>query len=228
MKTLSLVIPVYNAQDRLDAIVGRVDALKACAAACGYALVETIAVDDGGDPPLTRKPGWEDVVVLRNDLNRGKGFSVRRAALAARGEFVLMSDVDEAAPLTEFPKLAAAMSDDAWMVCGQRRGRAGMPPLRKVLAGVFAMLVRFAGGRGVRDTQCGFKLFRMSSMRAVFEAQKIDRFAFDVELVARTRRMGGRVRSARIEWRHCGSPSSLRVLKDGSRMLLDLLRIRFG
>ncbi|MCQ2389245.1 MAG: glycosyltransferase [Kiritimatiellae bacterium] len=228
MKTLSLVVPVYNAQDLLDAIVGRIGALKACAAACGYALVETIVVDDGGEPPLTRKWNGENVVMLRNDPNRGKGFSVKRAALAAKGEFVLMSDVDESAPLTEFPKLAAAMADDAWMVCGQRRGRAGMPVLRKVLARVFALLVRFAGARRVRDTQCGFKLFRMSAMRPVFEAQKIDRFAFDVELVARAQRMGGRVCSARIEWRHGGRPSSLKVFKDGLRMLLDLPRIRFG
>ncbi len=228
MKTLSLVVPAYNAQAQLDSLLGHLDGFRACAAASGYALQETIIVDDGSEPPLRRPPVLPNLVLLRNERNRGKGYSVRRGMMSAKGEFALMTDVDEAAPLTEFTKLAAAMGDDTWIVCGQRRGRQGMPPSRKILARVFAFLVRFAGVRRVRDTQCGFKLFRLEPMRPLFARQRIERFAFDVELIARAQRAGGRVSSARIEWRHGAAPSSLRLMKDGPRMLLDLIRAVFG
>ena len=64
----------------------------------------------------------------------------------------------------------------------------------------------------------------VEQMRAVFEAQRIERFAFDVELIKRVRRAGGSVVEAPVAW-HGGRRSSLRVLRDAPRMLWDLLRI---
>ena len=99
-----------------------------------------------------------------------------------------------------------------------------MPLRRRILSRLFHALVWLAGVRGIQDTQCGFKLFRMEQMRAVFEAQRIERFAFDVELIKRVRRAGGSVVEAPVAW-HGGRRSSLRVLRDAPRMLWDLLRI---
>ena len=225
MKTLSLVIPVYNAPDLARAAADHVSELAACAASCGFELVETIFVDDGSAPPLTLPQTGDTSVptrVLRQPANRGKGAAVRVGALAAKGDWVLMSDVDLSAPLTEFANLAPHA--DAWMACGSRYGRAGMPLRRRVLSRLFHALVWLVGVRGIQDTQCGFKLFRMDKMRPVFEAQKIERFAFDVELVKRVRRAGGTVAEVPVAW-HGGRRSSLRVLRDAPRMLWDLLRI---
>ena len=225
MKTLSLVIPVYNAPDLARAAADHIPELAACAASCGFELVEAIFVDDGSAPPLTLPQTGDTPVptrVLRQPANRGKGAAVRAGALAAKGGWVLMSDVDLSAPLTEFANLAPHA--DAWMACGSRYGRAGMPLRRRVLSRLFHALVWLVGVRGIQDTQCGFKLFRMEKMRPVFEAQKIERFAFDVELVKRVRRAGGTVAEVPVAW-HGGRRSSLRVLRDAPQMLWDLLRI---
>ena len=110
MNSLSLVIPVFEAGPLLGSILGHVAKLKATAAESGFELVETIVVDDGGMPPVDKTafgaPGDVEFSVLRNDRNRGKGYSVRRGALAAKGAWVLMSDVDESAPLEQFAELA--------------------------------------------------------------------------------------------------------------------------
>lgn len=214
-------MPVYNAPDLARALVARLPELARSAGSCGFELIETILVDDGSVMPLDVAIS-SDVLILRNDPNRGKGFSVKRAALAAKGAWVLMSDVDLSAPFTEFTKLAA--ESDAWMVCGSRYGRPGMPLCRRVLSRVFHLLVRLMGVAGVHDTQCGFKLFRMDEMRPVFEAQRIERFAFDVELIRRVCRAGGVVKEIPVVW-HGGKRSSLRVFRDAPRMLLDLFRI---
>ena len=223
MKTLSLVIPVYNAPDLARAATAHIPELASCAKACGFELTETIFVDDGSVPPLERS-GTDSlpIRILRQPENRGKGAAVRVGALAAKGEWVLMSDVDLSAPLTEFANLAPHA--DAWMTCGSRYGREGMPLRRRILSRLFHALVWLAGVRGIQDTQCGFKLFRMEKMRPVFEAQRIERFAFDVELIKRVRRAGGSVVEAPVAW-HGGRRSSLRVLRDAPRMLWDLLRI---
>ena len=228
MKTLSLVVPVYNAPDLVRTLVARIPELKTAAGACGFRLVEAVLVDDASRPQLDASSvqGSAEgvpVVLLRNDVNRGKGFSVRRGALAARGGWVLMSDVDLSAPFSEFVRLAAHA--DAWMVCGSRHGRPGMPVRRRLLSRLFHVFAWLAGVRGVQDTQCGFKLFRMKEMRRIFEIQRIERFAFDVELVRLVRRAGGSVVEVPVLWRG-GPRSSLNVLRDAPRMLYDLFRIR--
>lgn len=226
MKTLSLVIPVYNAPDLARAAVGHIPELAACAASCGFELAEAIFVDDGSTPPLDLarmgEPPVRPVRILRLPANRGKGAAVKAGALSAKGDWVLMSDVDLSAPLTEFASLAPHA--DAWMVCGSRYGRAGMPLNRRMLSRMFHAIVWLVGVRGIQDTQCGFKLFRMEKMRQIFEAQRIERFAFDVELIKRIRRVAGSIAEVPVAW-HGGKRSSLRVLRDAPRMLWDLLRI---
>lgn len=225
MKTLSLVIPVYNAPDLARAVVVHLPELATCATDFGFELVEAIFVDDGSAPPLgldgTGESSVPSVRILRHPANRGKGAAVRTGALAAKGDWVLMSDVDLSAPLTEFASLARHA--DAWMVCGSRYGRAGMPFRRRILSRLFHALVWLVGVRSIQDTQCGFKLFRMDKMRPIFEAQRIERFAFDVELVKRVLRAGGTVAEVPVAW-HGGKRSSLRVLRDAPRMLWDILR----
>lgn len=224
-RTLSLVVPVYDAPDLARALVARLPELERTARACGFALVESIFVDDGSPAPLAAAlpgGGGRRLVVLRLASNRGKGAAVRRGALAAKGAWVLMSDVDLSAPFAEFARLAPFA--DAWIVCGSRYGRPGMPLARRLLSRVFHWIVQALCRTGVEDSQCGFKLFRMDAMRAVFAAQRIDRFAFDVELIRRARRAGGTVKEVPVAWRG-GKRSSLRVFRDAPRMLWDLLRI---
>ena len=224
MKSLSLVIPVYDAEGLLKRILAHVPLLAESAKASGFFLCEVVVVDDCSAVPVDLdrcRPDSGDatpVVLLRNGRNRGKGFSVRRGALAAKGDWVLMSDVDESSPLSEFSVLAPFCGNA--MVCGSRRGGEDMRPVyRRLLSRLFNMLA----GTGVDDSQCGFKLFNMSLMRPVFERQRICRFAFDVELILNA----PSVASVHVKWQG-RRRSSLKVWRDAPQMLWDLVRIRIG
>ena len=222
MRQLSLVIPVYGAVEMLRGILAHVPDLRRVAAECGFDLVETVVVDDGSPQPIDGaefgSPGGLPLVMMRNGRNCGKGYSVRRGALAAKGGWVLMSDVDESAPLTEFAALAPFA--DRAIACGSRRcGGDVRPFLRRVLSRLFNALT----GTGLKDSQCGFKLFNMSLMRPVFASQRTERFAFDVELIHKA----PSVAEVPVRWR-CGGRSTLKVWRDAPRMLWDLIRIRLS
>ena len=225
MKSLSLVIPAYNAGGLLKRILSHVHLLASAAVEVGFSLQEVIVVDDGGNVPVildeestAAVPAGVGLRLLRNERNFGKGFSVRRGALAAKGDWVLMSDVDESAPLTEFSALAPFCENA--IVCGSRKGGTDIRPLhRRLLSMVFNSLT----GVGVEDSQCGFKLFNMTLMRSVFERQRIRRFAFDVELISNA----PSVASVHVKWQG-RRRSSLKVWRDAPRMMWDLIRIRCG
>ena len=215
MRRLSLVIPVYGPDELLQRILAHVPDLREVAHGAGFELVETVVVDDGNATPLSVPGDAGGISILRNERNRGKGYSVRRGALAAKGEWVLMSDVDESTPLTEFAALAAFA--ECGIVCGsRRRGKDGRPIHRRLLSRIFNLLTF----TGLSDTQCGFKLFNMPLMRQAFESLRTERFAFDVELIRRA----PSVAEVPVVWRG-GRRSSLKVWRDAPRMLWDLALI---
>jgi dolichyl-phosphate beta-glucosyltransferase len=229
---LSVVIPAYNEALRLGATL---QAVQEFLASRSYAT-ELILVDDGSTdstPAVFREfQSRYPARVLRNEPNRGKGFSVRRGVLEARGELVLFSDSDLSAPIEETNKLLAALeSSGADAAVGSRalqRHLVGVhqPWHRETAGRIFNLLVRAITGLKIRDTQCGLKVFRRASTRRAFELQRAERFGFDPELLFLIERLGGKIVEVPVRWND-NPATKLRFLHDSASMFLDLLTLRW-
>ena len=231
--SLSIVVPVYKEATRLPASLESIHAFVQNAAGL---TVEVIFVDDGSPDNSTEviaafaeRHGLANFRQIRYTPNRGKGYAVKTGILAATGDLILMSDTDLSTPLEDFSKLKAAIDAGADVACGSRAvagAHIGVkPPLRRRISSrVFNLLVRMAGVHGIRDTQCGFKLFRTAAAQAIFKTLRTERFAFDVEMIARARKLGYRLVEVPVEWNYSDN-STVRLLSSGSRMLLDIILI---
>ena len=223
---LSIVIPAYNEAGRIAQLRWR--------QFCNYTrgkdfTVETIVVDDGStDKTVEVASAQAGVRVLRNERNRGKGYSVRHGVLEARGELVLFTDADLSAPIEEADKLLAAMeSSRADAVVGSRalqRELIGVhqSPFREWGGRFFNLLVRIFTGLKIHDTQCGFKLFRRETTRHAFELQRVERFGFDPEILFLIQRLGGKVVEVPVRWNH-NPATKVHYLRDSLHMTLDLV-----
>ena len=226
---LSIVIPAYNEAGRI------VSSLKAIQ---DYAQgkncpVEIIVVDDGStDNTVEIASAEAGVRVLRNQGNRGKGFSVRHGVLEARGKLILFTDADLSAPIEEAEKLLAAMeSSHADAVVGSRALQreligAHQSLFREWGGRFFNLLVRIFSGLKIYDTQCGFKLFRSRTTRRAFELQRVDRFGFDPEILFLVERLGGKVVEVPVRWNH-NPATKVHYLRDSLHMTLDLVVLRW-
>ncbi len=230
---LSVVIPAYNEALRVGSTLEKVQQYLQTR---NYET-ELILVDDGSsdDTPQILEEArhqFSGMRVLRNEPNRGKGYSVRRGVLEARGQLVLFTDADLSAPIEEANKLiAVAESEQADAVVGSRaleRRLIGVrQPLYRDLSGrVFNVLVRAFTGLKLRDTQCGFKLFRRATTRRAFELQRVERFGFDPELLFLIRRLGGKVLEVPVRWND-NPATKVHFLRDSTRMFLDLVLLRW-
>jgi glycosyltransferase involved in cell wall biosynthesis len=224
---LSVVLPAYKEGHRIRATVDVVR--EFCMRECTE--WEVIVVDDGSnDGTSASLVGVPGVRCLRNDMNRGKGFSVRRGVLEARHDAVLFSDVDLSTPIEEALHLHEAIAAGADVAIGCRRRDAGKvltrTPLRRLMAAVFRMLVKVIVIRGFHDTQCGFKMFRMESARSLFPLQRLERWGFDVELLYIAKRKGLKIASIPVAYRE--SPESRLSPWTPFTMVRDLLHIRWN
>jgi glycosyltransferase involved in cell wall biosynthesis len=235
LETLSIVVPVYNEDRRLPILFEAlaVDSRQEIPLA-GLELVEVLVVDDGSTDRTqelldARASVDARLRVVRLEGNRGKGAAVRAGVLAARGEYVLVTDVDLSTPLTELDKLVDAIRAGNDLAIGSRglpssQIAVHQPPHREWMGKTFNSLLRLATGMPYRDTQCGFKLFRLDRTRVLFEIQLIEGFAFDAELCLNASRLGLAVAEVPVLWRD-NRDTKVRIVQSSMRMTLDLIRL---
>ncbi|MGA2193285.1 MAG: dolichyl-phosphate beta-glucosyltransferase [Nitrospirota bacterium] len=232
MIELSVVIPAYNEENRILPTIKKIhEYLKT-----KKVEFELLVVDDGStDRTVEIARGatafLPSLSVMENGVNRGKGYSVRNGFLNTRGKFVLFSDADLSTPIEELDKFLAEAERGADVVIGSRAMSCShilrRQPLHRVLMGkAFNRLVRAFAVKGISDTQCGFKLLRRSACEGIIRAQRIDGFAYDVELLFLASRNRLRTKEVPVTW--ANSPASkVRVLEDSFKMFLDVIRIRW-
>jgi dolichyl-phosphate beta-glucosyltransferase len=226
---LSIVIPAYNESRRLGPSLRRVvDYLRQSGTE-----YEVLVVDDGSTDGTAEVAGAfaaEGVRVLRQDVNRGKGAVIKVGVLASRGREVLLLDADLSTPIEDIEKLRPRLAD-AEVVLGSRSVEGSdilthQPFYRELMGRTFNFIIQIVGVRGLRDTQCGFKLLDGDVARRLFAELQIQRFAYDVELVWLARRHGYRVVEVGVRW--ADSPSSkVNPLTDSSRMFWDVMALRW-
>jgi dolichyl-phosphate beta-glucosyltransferase len=172
----------------------------------------------------------QGVRVVRHERNRGKGAAVRTGLLASRGRKVLISDADFSTPIEEVEKLERSLQDGTPLVIGSRgladsQIRERQPFYREMMGRTFNLLIRLFGVRGIRDTQCGFKLARGEEGRRIASELKIEGFAWDVEMIWLARRRGYGIAEVGVVW--VNSPDSrVDPIRSSFSMLRDVITMR--
>src|SRR5690606_13949319 len=124
------------------------------------------------------------------EKNQGKGHAVGKGIEASCGEYILFTDADHSTPIEDLDKLLKAMkSDGVDIAIGSRYLKGSDVKIRQsrfrvVMARLGNLLIRLFLIRGIRDTQCGFKLFKHNVAREIFSRQKVKRWGFDMEVLA--------------------------------------------
>jgi len=228
----SIVIPAYNESARIG---GTMEKILAFSARSGW-RAEILIVNDGSDDDtaqIVRQHAAANPAVrlIENPGNHGKGYSVRNGVLHAQGQVILFSDADLSSPIEESTALFAALAAGADVAIGSRWLRSELQtqrqPLHRQLYGrIFNLLLRLILGLHYKDTQCGFKAFTRRAALTIFPLQKIERWGFDPEILYLARKFGFRVKEVPVRWAH-REGTRLNPLRDGMRMLWEMLKIRW-
>lgn len=234
---LSLVVPVYNEGDRITSSLDRLQAFRAGLPRPS----ELILVDDSSEAATgALLDGFAranpSVTLLRNEENRGKGFSVSRGMLEARGAYRVFLDANLAYPPSEVSKVLRDLEAGADVAIACRvlpESRYLMSPsffsylyTRHVMSRVYNALVRLVLIQGVLDTQAGLKGFTARAAGVIFPRISIPRFGFDVEALFIARKHGLTIQQTAVDFRYDEEATTVKFAQDAARMARDLYRIR--
>jgi dolichyl-phosphate beta-glucosyltransferase len=237
---LSLIIPVYNAADQLPATLDSVDAF----ASLYPGSVEVLFVDDHSSEvetqlileDFTQRRGYARL--LRNPRNQGKGFSVTRGMLAARGKYRVFTDVDLAYPLDEVHKIVRELEGGSDIAIACRvlpESRYMMSPsffhylyTRHLMSRMFNKVVQKFLLPGILDTQAGLKGFSASAAQLCFSRSTIPGFGFDIECLYIAQQHGLSIKQTAVNFRYDDEPTTVRFARDSRRMLVDIWEVRMN
>jgi glycosyltransferase involved in cell wall biosynthesis len=230
---LSVVIPVYNEEDRISRALSEVaQYLRRRRERCELIVVNDGSVDRTHEVLREVCCDIPEAKVVSFPSNHGKGFAVRSGALEAKGEYILFSDADLSAPIAEVDRLLRPLAEGYDVVIGSRALKrewiaVRQSSAREAAGKLFNRFLRTVTGLPFRDTQCGFKAFRREAARRLFRMQTIDGFGFDPEILYLARKLGYRVLEVPVHWAH-DENSKIRLARDGARMAVDVFKIRWN
>jgi dolichyl-phosphate beta-glucosyltransferase len=235
---LSLVIPVYNAADQLPITLDAVDRFVSLRTS----RTEVLFVDDCSSEVETQlileefARQHDYARVLRNASNRGKGYSVTRGMLAARGRHRVFTDVDLAYPLDQVHRIVDELASGADVAIACRvlpESRYLMSPTffhylytRHLMSRAFNRVVQAFILPGILDTQAGLKGFTAEAAQLCFSRATIPGFGFDIECLYVAQRFGLAIKQTAVHFRYDDEPTTVRFARDSSRMLQDIWQVR--
>lgn len=239
--SISLLIPCYNEETNIQK--GVLDKIgnytKNDSRFC-----EVIIVDDGStdnsktiirDKYLTEFPKFR--IVKGN--HQGKAFAIIKGIKAAKGQYVMFSDIDLATPIEEAEKLINEIGEGYPIVIGSRNtNREGAPLSRKIMS-LGSILVKnlIFGLKGIKDTQCGFKMFDkntalhiISRLRVFYNEKEIKGSSvsagFDLEFLFLSTKLNYKIKEVPVTWKHVET-KNVNFFKDSVETLKDIAKIKY-
>lgn len=232
-KHLSVIIPAYNEEHRIKLTLGEI---------YNYLMRqnyswEVIIVSDGSKDRtvevvsefISNKP---QLSLIANTKNHGKGYVVRQGMLQAIGDYRLFTDADNSTSIEQIEKFWPYLTDEDYDIV---IGSIEMPGAeireqaqwyRRALGKYSKYIIRIIAGLwSIHDTQRGFKCFTDKAAINIFSKTKIDRFGFDIEVLALAKKMGYKIKELPVVWNNPGG--STVSFKSYFEVLKDLFKIRY-
>lgn len=247
---LSVIVPAYNEEERLPMMMDEgLEYLEERKKKLKSFTYEVIVVDDGSKDKTTQtaqsycnKYGSDKIRVLTLAKNRGKGGAIRLGMFSARGRYLLFADADGASKFSDFTKLENEMknmkkdSSNRAVVCGSRahleeESIAQRSFFRTILMKGFHFVVWFLCVRGIKDTQCGFKLLTREAAVLLFSNLHVERWAFDVDMLFLAQYFNIPVGEVAINWTEIEGSKMVPVfswIQMGKDIILIRLRYFLG
>jgi glycosyltransferase involved in cell wall biosynthesis len=221
---LSVIIPAWNEQDGIAAIIERVLAVQPALTEIGIARLELIVVDDGSsDGTAEIVEACEGVHLVRHGTNRGYGAALKTGFSVASGDLLAFLDADGTYPPECFPDLCREALDGADLVVGSRRSGADsqMPLVRRVGNLLWSSLVTLLGNHRVIDPASGMRVFRRDALERLYPLP--DGLNFTPVMSTRAIHEGVQLSEIPIPYTERIGRSKLSVVQDGMRFLRTII-----
>ena len=239
IKSISLIFPVFNEQQRINNSLNKI---KKFIDTTKLQYIEIIFIDDGSTDKtysiiknfffkILKKKNIK-LILLKNNRNYGKGYSLKKGVAYSNAKWVLTLDIDLSVNINQFQKWSlnnSSLPKQSYHIYfGSRNhpnSKITSSYFRYSLGYVFKFLVFFLFQLTYFDTQCGYKLYKKEIAKKLFSQLRDNRFAHDIEIILIANLMEISIKEMPVKWIH-KKGSKLNIFTDIFVMFWDLLKIK--
>ncbi|MBW6440549.1 glycosyltransferase family 2 protein [Patescibacteria group bacterium] len=203
---LSVIIPAFNEEKLITNTLMEVNRFLA-EKEYGF---EIIVIDDGSEDKTSAlvmklQSKINHLKLLQNENNFGKGYSVKRGMLNSQGSYAIFMDADGSTSINHIDNFINSAKDGYDIVIGNRKLKASNIKKRQslykeIFGGFGNLLIQALAVPGIKDTQCGFKLFSKEAKRKIFPKLTINGWGFDIETLVLAKKYGFKIKSTSVLW----------------------------
>jgi dolichyl-phosphate beta-glucosyltransferase len=226
---LSVVLPSYNGSSSLERnLPYLITYLKS-----QNFTFEIIIVDDGSDDNNATKniALKNECIYLRNEKNKGKGYSIRKGMIEALGQYIIFTDADipydcESIGLT----IKYLDTKEFDLVIGDRNLKQSkyfnqVKKIRNIGSKIMTFIIGRLLTGGYFDTKCGLKGFRNDAAKLIFKYSTVNRFSVDIEIIYMALKWNFDIKRIPVKFRTNDEVSSVRIVRDSIILLADIFKI---
>lgn len=228
---LSVIIPAYNESSRLPLTLIDIDKhLEEQEYSYEILVVNDGSADETAEITKRFAPLIDNLKLVDNKENKGKGAAVRQGMLCAKGTWRLFMDADNSTSIVEFNKMIPYFREGYEVVIGSRdvRGARMSPPqpfYKRMLGNGGNLIIQALLLPKIWDTQCGFKCFSDEAAERIFHLTKIDRWGFDAEALAIAKELGYKIKEIPVFW--VNDPRTCVKLTAYLQVLWETVKVRW-
>jgi len=234
IKSLSVVFPMYNEANRLFRTFKDIEKFKKLNF---IKDIEYIFVDDGSTDNSVKKINDFfknkknfNFKVVKIKTNTGKGYALKKGVIKAKKDWILTLDVDISVSLLQIKKWInkKLINNKNVVYFGSRNLKNSDIEFkfhRKILGIIFSFLLNILFNINIKDTQCGFKLYKKKIAKRIFKNIKDTGFVHDVEVVLYSKKFNYGLEELPVKWIH-RNESKLNLYVDTFKMFFKLFIIK--
>ena len=234
IKSLSVVFPMYNEANRLFRTFKDIEKFKKLNF---IKDIEYIFVDDGSTDNSIKKINDFfrnkknfNFKVVKIKTNTGKGYALKKGVIKAKKDWILTLDVDISVSLLQIKKWInkKLINNKNVVYFGSRNLKNSDIEFkfhRKILGIIFSFLLNILFNINIKDTQCGFKLYKKKIAKRIFKNIKDNGFVHDVEVVLYSKKFNYGLEELPVKWIH-RNESKLNLYVDTFKMFFKLFIIK--
>ena len=216
---LSIVMPMFNEEQNVAALL---EELHGVLARCEAWRFEVLVVDDGSTDRSGEIAKSMGARVCRHAQNLGNGAAIKRGIREARGDYILMMDGDGQHPPDAIPTMLQKLEHFDHVV-GSRGGSGGSVH-RNLANRVYNGLASYVTSKNIRDLTSGFRVARADVLKG-FVHLLPNTFSYPTTITLAMIKAGYSVHYEPIAVRRRGGHSKIRLISDGSRFFLIILKV---
>lgn len=228
---ISIIVPAYNESKRLPFFLSfLITFCKENPKKYEIIIVDDASGDDTYEKVTTFQSEFSELHLIKLNKHMGKGYAVKCGFFSSKGKIALFLDADGSVAPNEIEKNLHYFNEGHEIIIGSRVLKSKEKIVkakiyRKIIGICFNYLVHTFLFKEIKDTQCGFKMFRRDIIKPLFSRTYINGFGFDIELLYLANKMGYKIKEVPISWEH-KKGGKVNLLIDSLKMFLNILQIR--